>query len=835
MYEAIRESIDKIDKLIEDYLAAAKAAEEEKQAFVQRLAEASDPSAVQPVADPALEKVLAERIAAIRQSVRNKTVLAITGRTDLPKRKIVRQVEATEEFAQLYEMKLAASGEYQAALAVRVPSQLGAADRARYDKLVAGAFDSENAQKRNHLRNQIKKETKELIELIDIKGETAKDRGKIMAAMEDDIAEYFRTTDTRYYAYAPINIHTFDSYVGSFVSRSLDSMHFYKGKSIVFGKEKASDYVLKVVLDAMHPQLREGVDFLAEIDRRVGSSYAGRIRQALEGKSSVGNSELADVCSKFTRERIMRLLSENPTYKDIYEYHRARLEKEARVKNGLLDAIPGSYPELFPLARAMFRHFVLHIGPTNSGKSYQAIEALKKAKSGIYLAPLRLLAYEKYEELNEAGCWCTLKTGEEEITVPRASLQSSTIEMLDFLKVYDVAVIDEAQMIADPQRGSSWTMALLGVQARTVHVCLAPEAEEAVKAIIEACDDTWEVERHKRFVPLHYEEDTPVVFPKYVERGTAFIVFSRRDVHAVAGELQRNGYRCSVIYGALPYDVRRNEVKRYMAGETDVVVATDAIGMGLNLPIKRIVFLKTSKFDGAQLRDLTYSEVKQISGRAGRYGMFDEGLVCTVDDERLVKKALNYRLPQIKEARIGFPYSLIGIEGSVSQLMRKWCEIEAKPGFEVADLSREIGLAEELERETDDKTLVYRFVMFPFDDNNKALKDVWYKLFRTEKKHKERTFMSLLPPDPSDASSLEDLELAFKLCDLLYHYADAFVGKDTGELATIARKKNKISAVIMEKLSKEKLRMRSCRICGRPLPFTHKLDICNRCRDRERE
>ena len=78
-------------------------------------------------------------------------------------------------------------------------------------------------------------------------------------------------------------------------------------------------------------------------------------------------------------------------------------------------------------------------------------------------------------------------------------------------------------------------------------------------------------------------------------------------------------------YGALPYDVRRNEVKRYMAGETDVVVATDAIGMGLNLPIKRIVFLKTSKFDGVQLRDLTYSEVKQISGRAGRYGMFDEG------------------------------------------------------------------------------------------------------------------------------------------------------------------------------------------------------------------
>ncbi len=826
MYELITESINRISELVGEYRQAEAAARAEQEAFAQRTDGSAD--------DPAFRQLKEEKLAALRQSVHNRTVLAVTGRSDMPKRKVVRQIEQTDEYRTLFEEKLAASTEYQAALALQLPSQLFGQDRKRYEDLVSGSFVSESVEKRNHLRNLIRKECRDLIELIDIKGEIAKDRQIITSAMEDALAEYFRTTNTKYYAYEYINNRNFESYVGSFVARSTDTMHFYKAKAILFPEgQKPSEYVLSLVLGSMHKDLRAGVDYLAQVDKALGTSYAGRIRGSLEGKKNIGNAELAEVCERFSRERITRLFSENPTYSGIFESRRARLEKEARVKNGLLDAIPGTYPDLFPLARATFRHFILHIGPTNSGKSYDAIEALKKAESGIYLAPLRLLAYEKYEELNEAGCWCSLKTGEEEVMVPRASVQSSTIEMLDFLKQYDVAVIDEAQMIADPQRGSSWTMALLGVQARTVHVCLAPEAEEAVKSIIRACDDTFEIVRHKRFVPLRYEEESPIVFPKKVERGTAFIVFSRRDVHAVAGELQRNGYRCSVIYGALPYDVRRNEVKRYMAHDTDIVVATDAIGMGLNLPIKRIVFLKTSKFDGTELRDLNYSEIKQISGRAGRYGMFDEGLVSTEDDERLVRKALTARLPQIKEARIGFPFSLIGIEGTVSQLMRKWCEIEAKPGFEVADLTREIGLAEELERETGDKTLVYRFVMFPFDDNNRDLKDVWYKLFRTEKKGKARNFMSLLPPEPKETDSLEDLEQAFKLCDLLYHSADAFVGKDTGELYTIAKKKNRISEVIMEKLSKEKLRMRTCKVCGRPLPFTHKRDICQRCMARQ--
>ena len=824
MYEAITEKTEEIRQLLDRYDQADLAASEDT---AQQLAKLDSCG---PGNNPALEQYLSERTAVAKDSARSKAILQILGTGNMPKKAAADMAAEDPQFPALFDKFFKSSREFQRLCGISCAADLSGTERERYEQIFIKDFAPQAVKQRSHLKNQIKKACHELADLIDIRGLVRESRSAVIGAMEADIERFFRTTDVTVHNLTTINTRNFDSYVSSFVSRGQGTLHFFHARSIVFeGGIKPLDYVMGVVLKNADQHLLDGISFLVEVDRRQGTKYVNWLTQAVEGKKSVGNAELAQVADKFTRERIVQLLSENPTYSSIFELNRVRIAREARVKRGLLDAIPRSYPELFPLARAMFRHFVLHIGPTNSGKSYDAIEALKHADSGIYLAPLRLLAYEKYEELNEAGCLCSLKTGEEQVYVRDARLQSSTIEMLDFMKQYEVAVIDEAQMIADPQRGSSWTMAILGVQARTIHVCLAPEAEEAVCAMINACDDTYEIVRHKRFVPLHYEEDSPVVFPTRVERGTAFIVFTRRDVHAVAGELQRAGYRCSVIYGALPYDVRRNEVKRYMAGETDIVVATDAIGMGLNLPIKRIVFLRVWKFDGIEKRELVPTEIKQIAGRAGRYGMFDEGLVSSEEDPRLVRRSLDAVLPQIKEARIGFPFSLIGIDGTASQLMKKWCEIEPKPGFEVADLSREIGLAEELERESDDKTLVYTFVMFPFDDKNRELKDIWYKLFRTENRGRKRRFMEYLPAEPDEGVSLEQLELEFKICDLLYHYADAFVEKGTGALQEISIRKNQISETIMEKLSNERLKMRSCRICGRPLPFHNKYDICPRC------
>ena len=110
---------------------------------------------------------------------------------------------------------------------------------------------------------------------------------------------------------------------------------------------------------------------------------------------------------------------------------------------------------MYPAARSRKRRFILHIGPTNSGKTYEAIEALKKADSGIYLGPLRLLAYEQYTRLNRDGIPCNLVTGEEEAFIPFAQHRASTVEMLPLDEEYDCAVIDEAQMVGDSSRGGT--------------------------------------------------------------------------------------------------------------------------------------------------------------------------------------------------------------------------------------------------------------------------------------------------------------------------------------------------------------------------------------------
>ena len=202
------------------------------------------------------------------------------------------------------------------------------------------------------------------------------------------------------------------------------------------------------------------------------------------------------------------------------------------ARQALLDYIPDDYAYLYPAARTIERHFILHIGPTNSGKTYSALQAMHRAKDGIYLAPLRLLAYEQFDSMNKDGIYCSLKTGEERIPVPGATVQSSTIEMLDERHCYDIAVIDEAQMVQDPMRGGHWTKAILGTWAKEIHVCMAPEAENIIIRMIEQCKDTYEIIRHERFNELVPDSIKNVHFPHSVQDGDAYIVFSRASAHA---------------------------------------------------------------------------------------------------------------------------------------------------------------------------------------------------------------------------------------------------------------------------------------------------------------
>ena len=539
--------------------------------------------------------------------------------------------------------------------------------------------------------------------------------------------------------------------------------------------------------------------------------------------------EDAFIRESYPFDRFSELLEENEKYSGAVREGMLRHERQGLIALGIADVIPSHYPDLFPLARAMNRHFILHIGPTNSGKTYDAIQALIQADSGVYLAPLRLLAYEQYDTLNRAGAACTLVTGEERRVVDGANLRSSTIEMLDFKRRYDVAVIDEAQMATDDDRGGAWTAAILGVRAKTVHVCAAPSAEKLLKRLVEECGDTCEVVRHERKTPLVFEHQF-FSFPEDVRAGDALIVFSRRDVHAVAADLQKQGKTCSIIYGALPYDVRYEEARRFREGETDIVVATDAIGMGLNMPVRRIVFLETDKFDGYERRELRAAEIQQIAGRAGRYGIFDEGLVNTLYDVPLIEGALHEVIPDDTEAVVAFPEELLRIAAPLSEILLKWAEIDVSKGFRKNLAEREILLARLLEEISDDKYLIYRFVTMAFDETNEDLMTIWREMFICESDMGVFSYTKYLPeriPEEPGASDLPQLEESFHVCDLLYAYLDRFDHPDG--IPEILRAKEQLSLTIMKILEKQELTGRRCKECGRPLPWNARYGICDRC------
>ncbi|WP_249110353.1 helicase-related protein [Neokomagataea anthophila] len=281
----------------------------------------------------------------------------------------------------------------------------------------------------------------------------------------------------------------------------------------------------------------------------------------------------------------------------------------------------------FRTARALKRRITLVTGPTNSGKSYTALNALAAAESGLALAPLRLLAHEFRETLLNRGVPASLATGEERIEVPGARHLAATVEMCPFHKPVDVAVIDEAQMLADPDRGAAWTAAIMGVPARHVFILGAPDCIPLVKRIAELCDDPVDEIHLERKSPL--KTGAPLALSE-LTTGDALIAFSRREVLDLRAELMAQGRRVAVVYGALSPEVRRAEAARFNEGKADIIIATDAIGMGLNLSIRRVIFSALRKFDGRQTRDLTSQEVKQIGGRAGRYGKHEEGFVCVL-------------------------------------------------------------------------------------------------------------------------------------------------------------------------------------------------------------
>jgi ATP-dependent RNA helicase SUPV3L1/SUV3 len=249
---------------------------------------------------------------------------------------------------------------------------------------------------------------------------------------------------------------------------------------------------------------------------------------------------------------------------------------------------------------------------------------LEQAKTGLYCGPLRLLAHEIYTRLTAKGKPCALLTGEEQ-RYPKDTDRyyiSCTVEMTPMSELYDVAVIDEIQMLADPERGPAWTAAFLGVQAKEVHLCGEERTVQIIQSICASIGDTCIVHRYRRLTPLKAADEPIGKSLKNLQKGDCIVAFSRMAIHAIKANVERRtGRRCAIIYGSLPPETRAQQAALFNDPDNDYdyLVASDAIGMGLNLEIKRIVFESVTKHDGYDWRNLTVSEIRQIGGRAGRY------------------------------------------------------------------------------------------------------------------------------------------------------------------------------------------------------------------------
>ncbi|KAG7333850.1 hypothetical protein KOW79_002257 [Hemibagrus wyckioides] len=317
----------------------------------------------------------------------------------------------------------------------------------------------------------------------------------------------------------------------------------------------------------------------------------------------------------------------------------------------------------YPEARAIQRKIIFHAGPTNSGKTYHAIQRYMEAKSGVYCGPLKLLAHEIFEKSNSAGVPCDLVTGEERTFVDPEGKQSNhvacTIEMCSVTTPYEVAVIDEIQMIRDPARGWAWTRALLGLCAEEIHVCGEPAAISFITELMFTTGEEVEVRNYKRLTPFSVS-DHAVENLDNLKPGDCIVCFSKNDIYSVSRQIEIRGLECAVIYGSLPPGTKLAQAKKFNDPDDPckILVATDAIGMGLNLSIRRIIFnslVKPSVNEKGEkeMDTISTSQALQIAGRAGRFSsMFKEGEVTTMhrDDLPVLKEILSRTVDPVETA-----------------------------------------------------------------------------------------------------------------------------------------------------------------------------------------
>ncbi|WP_026561752.1 helicase-related protein [Bacillus sp. J37] len=585
-------------------------------------------------------------------------------------------------------------------------------------------------------------------------------------------------------------------------------------------KDRLSSHLFDEYLETFHEKLPD--NFIKEI--------------AYDLFLDLANEFFADLLEEFVKDLIK--LIDTPfdleTHKKIYETDISERERQIVAE---LEEIKRRKEEEARMVEDVFGReynppggrnieYVLHIGETNTGKTFHAIQRMKEAGSGIYLAPLRLLALEIYEKLNHEGVPCALKTGEEEKLVAGANHIACTVEMFYEKDFHEVVVIDESQMIADKDRGFSWYKAITKANAKEVHIICSFNARQMILQLLG--DSNITIHEYSREIPL--EVETQLFRLNQTRKGDALVCFSRKRVLETAAELQRTGRKVSMIYGSMPPETRKKQMERFISGEATVIVATDAIGMGLNLPIRRIVFLENDKFDGTRRRWLTSQEVKQIAGRAGRRGLYDIGKVAFVHNPKSMARLLD----QEDEPLQGFAIApTTGVLERFQKYSRKlglffylWEQFKSPKGTKKASLAEEKLLYEMIEDTMIEAKLsladLYGFLHLPFSTNEPTLRNQWKQKLEAIVEGEE------LPDPLIKEAGLEELELSYKSVGLhlLFLYK---LGRNT-EAHYWERIREEISDKIHEQLkSGVQMTRKACKVCGKTLANKFKFDVCNEC------
>ncbi len=530
------------------------------------------------------------------------------------------------------------------------------------------------------------------------------------------------------------------------------------------------------------------------------------------------------------RQEAMRAAEERRHQRWLAEQEREHQEREA-LRARLVAAFPAWRHE----ARAR-QHITLHIGPTNSGKTFDALLRLAQVDHGWYLAPLRLLAFEVYDTLNARGVPCNLLTGEERIDVPGAGLTAATVEMFNPRRSGQAVLIDEAHLLADPDRGWAWTRALMESEAPEMHVIGAPTARNLVERLARAAAFELDVVEHHRLTPLRVA-DTPWPLKGLPSR-TILVAFSRAGVLSLKVILEQMGRTVSVVYGNLPPEVRRRQADRFAAGETEICVATDAVGMGLNLPADRVCFAEVYKFDGREQRLLTPDEIRQIGGRAGRYLLSEYGEVGATNSQELSLVRELFEMPptDLTHARVAPSVEDIAmIPGALGERLERWAALESIPdelrgAIKTADMTERIELANMLHpREVDVLGLprAMKLINAPTQQNTRSYwrNCVWAILYEEP--------MPLPPAPPPRIANHEDLEWA----EMCIRSADIYLWLSSRrefvqfgpEVEHVRAKRAEWSRRIDEALVRKVDAARRCIQCSRRLPYNHRFRLCDEC------